>query len=160
MVVRLCYLSLPFQLSSLFCILSLAQSFISKERAIEFCAVSTLKPHTMDGKDRPRRRRRHRRRKSSINTDLLDSDSDGERTKKMDEVELAPESRWRQLRYQTYLRERMRNGIRAQNAVWVDTMGRPVTLAERILRFRVEQQEKEQTEVAHAESQVNKDNYD
>ncbi|KAK3768529.1 hypothetical protein RRG08_060890 [Elysia crispata] len=98
----------------------------------------------MSSKNRTGRRRKHRKRKSSLNSDLFDSDSDEERDKKATES-LSPERHWRQLQFRMYLRERMRNGIRSRNSVWVDTMGRPVTLAERILRFKVLQQEKEKT---------------
>ncbi|GFR88366.1 P-selectin glycoprotein ligand 1 [Elysia marginata] len=88
-----------------------------------------------------RRRRHHRKRKSSLNSDLFDSDSNEDREERDC---LSPDSRWRQLQYRMYLRQRMRQGVRARNSVWVDTLGRPVTLAERIIRFKVDQQKREQ----------------
>ncbi|RUS79666.1 hypothetical protein EGW08_012589 [Elysia chlorotica] len=99
----------------------------------------------MSSRQRTGRRRKHRKRKSSLNSDLFDSDSEEERGEKMRDS-ASPERHWRQLQYRMYLRERMRNGMRARKAVWVDTMGRPVTLAERILRFKVQQQEMAQAE--------------
>ncbi|GFN78489.1 hypothetical protein PoB_000499500 [Plakobranchus ocellatus] len=98
------------------------------------------------------KRRGHRRRRSRLNADLFLSDSDDEERQRPHI--LSPSSRWKQLQYQTYLRERLRNGIRSQNSIWVDTMGRPVTLAERILRFRITQQhmnQEQQGEEGHQE---------
>ncbi|XP_012935929.1 uncharacterized protein LOC106011309 [Aplysia californica] len=87
-----------------------------------------------------RSRRNHHKKTRRLNADLYESDDETEHNLRQRSV-LSPDSQWKELCYRRYLRMRMRRGLQNKNVVYVDGEGRPVSLAERIVRFKLKQSE-------------------